>query len=128
VRGLSMTKMVVAPEKVRFICDQCKWHTTDKDPFMPITVVFGFGSIHDTERKDFCSDECARAWFAKDEETHDPGLLCPCRDDPCESEGCDGEVKTYLDGGWECKSFVATHGKKDFKEWSEYVRRERRVS
>ena len=65
-----MTKIVVAPEKVRFICDQCKLHTTDKDPYMAVTVVFGYGSKHDGIRLDFCSDRCARTWFAKDKERH----------------------------------------------------------
>lgn len=62
-----MTKIVVAREKVKYICDKCKCDCSDS---LAVTVDFGWRSIHDGVRLDFCSDECARKWFAKDKERH----------------------------------------------------------
>jgi len=115
-------KEIIFPERAKYTCDYCG--KMCRSGIVAMTIHFGFGSIHDMERKDFCSDDCAREWFARDKAAHE--LHCPCYGDPCEKESCNGTIKEYLAGKDGCVSFVKEHDKKIVRHWLKHIQRRQR--
>jgi len=61
VAGGGKVKKLIRLQEDKITCDNCKliidWSV--------VTLEFGYGSKHDGERYDFCSDRCLKEWVGK---------------------------------------------------------------